>query len=142
MGKFKIGPYKKLEDVKFDAEEIVCEDGTIKVSAFVKWHGKEYSATTTCNKNDTYDFGTGCEIAFCKLAKKIVAHEVKYAQKNQLDIPGDLSIIGYNNSMLVNCCDPELTSIDNKLETLCLYRLPMVSISITRMTKVSRHSAK
>ena len=31
MGKFKIGPYKKLEDVKFDAEEIVCEDGTIKV---------------------------------------------------------------------------------------------------------------
>ena len=33
--------------------------------------------------------------------------------------PEDLSIIGYNNSMLVNCCDPELTSIDNKLETLC-----------------------
>ena len=31
----------------------------------------------------------------------------------------DLAIIGYNNSMLVNCCDPELTSIDNKLETLC-----------------------
>ena len=29
------------------------------------------------------------------------------------------AIIGYNNSMLVNCCDPELTSIDNKLETLC-----------------------
>ena len=33
--------------------------------------------------------------------------------------PEDLSIIGYNNSMLVSCCDPELTSIDNKLETLC-----------------------
>ena len=78
MGKFKIGPYKKLEDVKFDAEEIVCEDGTIKVRAFVKWHGKEYSATTTCNKNDTYDFGTGCEIAFCKLARKITMHEIKY----------------------------------------------------------------
>lgn len=86
MGKFKIGPYKKLDDVKFDAEEIVCEDGTIKVRAFVKWHGKEYSATATCNKNDTYDFGTGCEIAFCKLAKKIVAHEVKYAQKKMHDL--------------------------------------------------------
>ena len=84
MGKFKIGPYKKLEDVKFDAEEIVCEDGTIKVRAFVKWHGKEYSATTTCNKNDTYDFGTGCEIAFCKLARKIAMHEIKY-NANRID---------------------------------------------------------
>ena len=84
MGKFKIGHYKKLEDVKFDAEEIVCEDGTIKVRAFVKWHGKEYSATTTCNKNDTYDFGTGCEIAFCKLARKIAMHEIKY-NANRID---------------------------------------------------------
>ena len=84
MGKFKIGPYKKLEDVKFDAEEIVCEDGSIKVRAFVKWHGKEYSATTTCNKNDTYDFGTGCEIAFCKLASKIAMHEIKY-NANRID---------------------------------------------------------
>ena len=44
---------------------------------------------------------------------------VKYAKEMKLRIPEDLSIIGYNNSMLVNCCDPELTSIDNKLETLC-----------------------
>lgn len=44
---------------------------------------------------------------------------VKYAKEMQLKIPEDLSIIGYNNSLLANCCDPELTSIDNKLETLC-----------------------
>ena len=44
---------------------------------------------------------------------------VKYAKEMNLRIPEDLAIIGYNNSMLVNCCDPELTSIDNKLETLC-----------------------
>lgn len=44
---------------------------------------------------------------------------VKYAKENALQVPKDLSIIGYNNSMLTNCCDPELTSIDNKLETLC-----------------------
>ncbi len=43
----------------------------------------------------------------------------KYAQDAGLFIPEELSIIGYNNSMLVNCCTPELTSIDNKLETLC-----------------------
>lgn len=44
---------------------------------------------------------------------------VKYAKEMNLSIPKDFSIIGYNNSMLTNCCDPELTSIDNKLETLC-----------------------
>jgi LacI family transcriptional regulator/LacI family asc operon transcriptional repressor len=41
---------------------------------------------------------------------------VKYAQQAGLRIPDDLSIIGYNNSVLTNCCTPELTSIDNKLE--------------------------
>lgn len=44
---------------------------------------------------------------------------VKYAREAGLRIPQDLSIIGYNNSMLTNACDPGLTSIDNKLETLC-----------------------
>ena len=44
---------------------------------------------------------------------------IKFAKEAGLKIPQDLSIIGYNNSMLVHCCDPELTSIDNKLETLC-----------------------
>ncbi len=44
---------------------------------------------------------------------------VKYAKLMGYSIPEDFSILGYNNSMLVNCCDPELTSIDNKLETLC-----------------------
>lgn len=44
---------------------------------------------------------------------------VKYAKEAGLRIPKDLSIIGYNNSMLVNCCEPPLTSIDNRLETLC-----------------------
>lgn len=44
---------------------------------------------------------------------------VKYAREAGLQIPRDLSIIGYNNSMLTNCCDPEISSIDNKLEILC-----------------------
>jgi LacI family transcriptional regulator/LacI family asc operon transcriptional repressor len=44
---------------------------------------------------------------------------VKYAHKQGLSIPKDLSIIGYNNSLLCSCCDPELTSVDNRLETLC-----------------------
>lgn len=44
---------------------------------------------------------------------------VKYAKLHKLNLPHDLSVIGYNNSMLASCCDPELTSIDNRLETLC-----------------------
>ncbi len=44
---------------------------------------------------------------------------VKYAQEQGLSIPYALAVIGYNNSMLTRICQPELTSIDNKLETLC-----------------------
>ena len=42
---------------------------------------------------------------------------VKYAHRNHICIPQDLAIIGYNNSILTSCCCPELTSIDNKLQT-------------------------
>lgn len=41
---------------------------------------------------------------------------LKYASNNELSIPEDLAIIGYNNSMLTACCLPELTSVDNRLE--------------------------
>lgn len=44
---------------------------------------------------------------------------LKFARENGLKVPGQLSIIGYNNSIVSQCSDPELTSIDNKLETLC-----------------------
>lgn len=44
---------------------------------------------------------------------------VKYAKLANRKIPEELSIIGYNNSMLTVCCDPEITSIDTKLSTLC-----------------------
>lgn len=44
---------------------------------------------------------------------------VKYARTAGLKMPEDLSVMGYDNSLLTNTCDPELTSVDNKLETLC-----------------------
>ncbi len=44
---------------------------------------------------------------------------VKYAAEAGYRVPEDFSVISYNNSMLACCCQPELTSIDNKLETLC-----------------------
>jgi LacI family transcriptional regulator len=44
---------------------------------------------------------------------------IKFARNMNLIIPEELSIVGYNNSLLAKCCEPELTSIDNHLEVLC-----------------------
>lgn len=44
---------------------------------------------------------------------------VKYAHLKSLRIPEDFSIIGYNNSILSRCTDPEITSVDTKIEALC-----------------------
>lgn len=44
---------------------------------------------------------------------------IKYAHKQGWKIPEDLSVIGYNNSILSTCCEPELTTVDNRLEILC-----------------------
>lgn len=45
---------------------------------------------------------------------------VKFAYKRGIRIPDELEIIGYNNSVLSSCTEPELTSIDNKVEQLAV----------------------
>lgn len=45
---------------------------------------------------------------------------LKFAKTMGYQIPNELSIIGYNNSILATCCEPELTTIDNHAETLCI----------------------
>lgn len=49
----------------------------------------------------------------------LAAGAVKFAKANQISIPEELSVIGYNNSLLTECSEPAITSIDNHLETLC-----------------------
>lgn len=49
----------------------------------------------------------------------LAAGAVKFAHKLGIRIPEQLSIIGYNNSILSRCTDPELTSVDSKVEALC-----------------------
>lgn len=44
---------------------------------------------------------------------------VKYLRMKNLSIPEDVNVIGYNNSELSICCEPELSSIDSRCETLC-----------------------
>lgn len=44
---------------------------------------------------------------------------LKYARAKGIEVPGELSVVGYNNSMMAVCCEPELTSVDNRLGQLC-----------------------
>ncbi len=49
----------------------------------------------------------------------IAVGAVKYACARGLQIPEDLVIVGYNNSTFAECCEPELSSIDNGLKEIC-----------------------
>ncbi len=44
---------------------------------------------------------------------------LKYAKAKNLSVPSDFNVLGYNNSQLGICCDPELSTIDNRLEFCC-----------------------
>lgn len=45
---------------------------------------------------------------------------LKFAHEHDINIPNDLSIIGYNNSIIAECTEPALTSIDSRVEALCI----------------------
>lgn len=45
---------------------------------------------------------------------------VKFAHIKNIAVPHELSVIGYNNSILSVCTDPEITSVDTKIESLCI----------------------
>ena len=44
---------------------------------------------------------------------------MKYAQAVGRRVPENLSVVGYNNSNLCLCTEPELTSVDNRLPAIC-----------------------
>ena len=44
---------------------------------------------------------------------------LKYAKIKGISVPEELSISGYNNSILAIGCEPEMTSVDSKLAVLC-----------------------
>lgn len=49
----------------------------------------------------------------------ISAGVLKYAKENGISIPDQLFVTGYNNFDISECCDPEITSVDNQLEIIC-----------------------
>jgi len=50
----------------------------------------------------------------------IAVGAVKFALEKGIKIPDELSIVGYNNSILAICSEPEITSLDTKVEALCV----------------------
>ena len=54
---------------------------------------------------------------------------IKYAGEKGLRIPQDIEIVGYNNSSLCICSNPELTSVDNCIPKVC-------SDTVERLLKV------
>lgn len=59
---------------------------------------------------------------------------LKFAKDKDFNVPEDLSIIGYNNSIIATCCEPELSSIDNNVEELsvgCVNKLMQIFNNIT-----------
>lgn len=45
---------------------------------------------------------------------------MKYANDVGLKVPEDLPVIGYNNSRMALACEPELSSVDNRIRQMCL----------------------
>ena len=44
---------------------------------------------------------------------------MNFARSRHIKVPTQLQIIGYNNSILSHCSEPELSSIDNRLQDMC-----------------------
>ena len=61
---------------------------------------------------------------------------LKFLQEQAVSVPEQVSVIGCNNSVLSICCNPELTSIDNMCEELCINTVSML-MRILEQQKVS-----
>lgn len=60
----------------------------------------------------------------------LAAGALKYAKRKGLSVPGDLCVIGYNNSELSVCCDPELSTIDSREQRLCQIAIDFIKLRL------------
>lgn len=68
---------------------------------------------------DLYNNGTSYD-AILTAEDILAVAAVKFAGSVGLTVPEDLEIVGYNNSLLCNCTEPELSTVDNHVETLSI----------------------
>lgn len=51
---------------------------------------------------------------------ELAAGAVKYALQEGLSVPEDFQVAGYNRSVLAACSTPEITTVDNRIEYMCV----------------------
>lgn len=54
---------------------------------------------------------------------KLAVGVLKQLLQNGIDVPGDVAVIGYNDLILAHCTNPELASVNGKVELLSTYAL-------------------
>ncbi len=67
---------------------------------------------------ELYETGLGIEAIIASDDRLAIA-AIKFAREKGISVPEKLWIVGYNNSDITEYCQPELTSVDNKLEAIC-----------------------
>lgn len=72
----------------------------------------------------------------------LAAGALKYAKRRKLSVPEDLCVIGYNNSELSVCCDPELSTIDSREQRLCQIAVDCIRLRLAGKPVSGRVFAK
>ena len=72
----------------------------------------------------------------------LAAGALKYAKRRGLSVPGDLWIVGYNDSELSVCCEPELSTIDSREQRLCQIAIDSMKLRLSGRQVKDRVYAK
>jgi len=72
----------------------------------------------------------------------LAAGALKYAKRRNIAVPEELNIIGYNNSELSVCCDPELSSIESRVDRLCKIVIDSLKLCLKKKTVRDKVYAK
>jgi len=72
----------------------------------------------------------------------LAAGALKYAKRRGISVPGELCVIGYNNSELSVCCDPELSTIDSREDRLCQIAIDLIKLRLSGRQVGGKVSAK
>jgi len=72
----------------------------------------------------------------------LAAGALKYAKRRGISVPEELCVIGYNNSELSVCCDPELSTIDSRVDRLCRIVIDSLKLRLKNKPVSSKVYAK
>ncbi|MBE6903455.1 MAG: LacI family transcriptional regulator [Ruminococcaceae bacterium] len=72
-------------------------------------------------------------------ADEIAAGVVKAAKELDISIPKDLAVIGCDNSVISDCSTPAITSIDNRVGTLCEIGVNLFNSLVDKKTMAQKN---